>query len=93
MSGHTPGPWRYVGFQGTVGAHVVVGHPTRDDIVCTVSGPPQSKVAEANAALIGAAPDLLAVVKEYREECRKQGIMFGSINGDADAAIAKAEGR
>lgn len=36
--------------------------------------------------------DLLAVVKAYRAACEEQDIRLGSINGDADAAIAKAEG-
>lgn len=89
---HTPGPWE----AETVvnGAfEIATIRPDHYRVIC--SRQPWHHRAEeslANARLIAAAPDLLAVCKAYREECRRQGIKFGPINGDADEAIAKAEG-
>lgn len=120
MSGkHTPGPWvvRTAG-HGAAGGVVVdelwVGKPagdTADDIAIAsdIRNPYADQldhVAEANAALIAAAPDLLEACKRLEMACMRLGIHFsrGTHEGkhtdealeainQARAAIAKAEGR
>ncbi len=44
----------------------------------------------ANARLIAAAPDLLTVLVAIREQLVRQGINFGPLIADAEAAISKA---
>ena len=56
MSGHTPGPWTIQGaFIGTDDAHVAQVKGEGRGVT--------SQRAEANSALIAAAPDLLAALK------------------------------
>lgn len=99
---HTPGPWRIVGAPNT--GDRVISAATWDTIAaflppsnahCTIKGKDEP-IARANAHLISAAPDLLAVLREAVRE-------FTSGLEDGDAlpawanaaydAIAKAEGR
>lgn len=88
---HTPGPWnaRYTPFRG--------GH---DDIWCIDWSADQEEVAEivhgeANACLIAAAPELLAVVIELQESAEywsEYDVPIGIVDR-IRAAIAKAEGK
>src|SRR5688572_17285224 len=87
MSKPTPGPWRVHGFHIEARAFDGSWKYVSDRVR---GGSPEA--AEANARLIAAAPELLAVVIAYREACRNQNILLGSINGDADDVIAKATG-
>jgi len=85
MSGHTPGPWTIQGaFIGTDDAHIA-----------QVKGEGRGVTfqrAEANSALIAAAPDLLAALSELLAESEE----FHNPNTEgwnmARAAIAKATG-
>jgi hypothetical protein len=84
MSKHTPGPWvqRKGELKGSDGNNVCVwglglAHCSRD------------AVAEANARLIAAAPDLLEALKEI---VQRNEIQHWFNLDQARAAIAKAEG-
>jgi len=102
--GHTPGPW-YVGKYGD-----------NDSDVCAEDGPvicalrsgkadPYDMTADADAALIAAAPELLAVAKmafDYAQDTKGRFIdhwdgedaeSYDKLCEACDAAIAKAEGR
>jgi len=83
---HTPGPWRIIGRWLVVPEHGVsiadTYHADRDTEECS-----------ANAALIAAAPELLAALKEMREANKGHGY-FGPAHPavqQMEAAIAKAE--
>ena len=89
MSQHTPGPWT----NGTLvlnDGSVAVVNPDLRRRICRVD---DDGDLEANARLIAAAPDLLALVlKAHKDLCGCQS--FGEDCGwpDARAAIAKATG-
>lgn len=86
---HTPGPWRTGGANrlmvyanGWAVADAKIFHPHTD-----------ADQAEANAALIAAAPDLLAACKAALDLLTTLG-KHDATTGDAlEAAIARAEGR
>lgn len=81
MSEHTPGPW-------TAGpASSIVGQAVMAGIVMVAAVPS----GEANAALIAAAPDLLAACKALLSHPAMKASPFAIL--DARDAIAKAEGR
>lgn len=83
MNKHTPGPWQYKrtsGFDYGSTAYWVPGICVNID-------------KEANARLIAAAPDLLAVVKELKESAAywsEYDVPIGIVDR-INAAIAKAE--
>ena len=81
MSNHTPGPWTVVpanGAMGNVGFCVKSG--SSDLIV---------KGSEANARLIAAAPELLAMAKDMLEHVGPQSYAGKNLA----VLIARAEGR
>ena len=95
---HTPGPWR-------VGGNYVFAQDGFVALVGCVHRTPAE--GDANARLIAAAPDLLALAKRYASECREcdgEGRILVTFNdreaeydscdacADIRAAIAKAEG-
>ena len=96
---HTPGPWTIEGTRDSDEFWVVKD----EGPVCEISqtfGYPDAD--EANARLIAAAPELLAIVQHLADAQRDgaQGVHFGALFGDDDvttlgdavtAAIAKAE--
>lgn len=93
MSKHTPGPWLrnyHVDFPGRI---VIIGGPALDRRpVCHVMD------SKADAALIAAAPDMLAALIALRDEY-KQAIAALHMQSsrqlawaNADAVIAKATG-
>lgn len=99
---HTPGPWqqRTLIVQDQNGE--VIAHCTRWE-----HGTPMPYVAEANARLIAAAPDLLAALKDVEFTAMRLGLTRGDADDQqwadallahfdalkvARAAIAKAEG-
>ncbi len=92
MSNYTPGPWRVS--NGKVTKEIQVWSHVKRIAECSVSkalGYPEIK---ANAQLISAAPDLLAVVKELEESADYWGeydVPLGIVDR-IRAAIAKAEG-
>ena len=99
MSEHTPGPWRANSswIEGPKMALRVacVDWPRRGCAPCT------KNEAEANARLIAAAPDLLKAMKRldrlYKGICMMvpddEMAACQEVWAEADAAIAKAEGR
>ena len=84
MSGHTPGPWKIFPFDGT---QIIIN--SSDDLVAVVYAYDRKKEeGQANARLIAAAPDLLAVCKEAEHKRRVGTEIYKMLV----AAIAKAEG-
>lgn len=82
---HTPGPWVRVGHR-TIAADLVIDRPT----ICEVfsGGVDSLEEADANEALIAAAPDLLLMVKKmWAIE------MNPAVSAELVALINKAEGR
>lgn len=104
---HTPGPWTYESDHTHRQFNIrMLGHliGTRDEAkhICTVNDLPphilanrDQSTAEANAALIAAAPDLLAALKCIADAEYFDGDSivcdFETLQGVARAAIAKAE--
>ena len=98
-SKHTPGPWslKDCGYKFIV-SKTGDGYITRD--VCRMDGSTMAAFAqEANARLIAAAPDLLAVVKQMQSALSRCFGAHAPDEGDrhralaqARAAIAKATG-
>ena len=83
MSNHTPGPWAYENYGGTV--HVFLDNEGGTPSICKLVGNDK----DANARLIAAAPDLL----EALERVKATGVFLGAIPQEmVDAAIAKAKG-
>ena len=97
MKKHTPGPWKSV-----MKVHVVDVNDTRiADVIDRFDGKDNNfkSSAEANARLIAAAPELLEVLIDAREDLAKRTGEFGadwdgtSMLIRMDTAIAKAAGR
>lgn len=88
---HTPGPWETkwpkfncsIESRGGVVATVYIGHTLGDS------------ESQANASLIAAAPDLLEALKALRDHAvdDTDDRRLSEAVANADAAIAKAEGR
>ena len=89
---HTPGPWGYV-YDGSSIWSVGRDDDPQEARIAAVQkcskGEYGWQEAGANAALIAAAPDLLAALKELKARC----IILDECGPLVDAAIAKAEGR
>ncbi len=91
---HTPGPWhvRIESLDGLADSPDVFASDCRFIASCGCSAQ-----ANANARLIAAAPDLLAVLKSAREPIEADLDMHTATQIELltqiDAAIAKAEGR
>lgn len=101
MSKHTPGPWKYSEWHD---GGFAVDQDTADkwSAVCDVrpntlgSRPVDAEEAEANARLITASPELLAVCDEMIEHVAKYGALPRSADkllGRAMAAVSKAKGK
>ena len=90
---HTPGPWRYEPQNGspTTGQHMISG--SKPGYLAEVRDCGSGDVV-ANARLIAAAPELLAVLKELQESAvywSEYDVPLGIVDR-INAAIAKAEG-
>lgn len=91
---HTPGPWT-IEVATIAGAGFAPGHyhrigPSRGPAVAYTSHRVGEDAADANAALISAAPDLLAVAEAVCAKHRGAPADPGSILELARAAVAKA---
>ena len=86
MSTPTPGPWRVTDMKHTVGRAVWAGSGTDEYRVCGVGLSHVPGRMEANAALIAAAPDLLAALIGVVRIADRETNEFDA----ARAAIAKA---
>lgn len=107
MSKHTPAPWVAVGTDIAEQADYIHLYGADGDEIGAINGPQESERVQANAALIAAAPDLLAALKAARPVVNAIISAFGSVWVDTDgkqqdfgarlkaidAAIAKAEGK
>lgn len=107
MSAHTPGRWTVAPIPSPLYTGIVA--IVRDDVAVLTDGrPAYPSEWEANARLIAAAPDLLAVLREVvvaavtnEDACPiclrgldgPQGHASGCVIPAAVAAIARAEGR
>ena len=93
---HTPGPWTYHKMEEWTRAEDsgkinIIAH---GPIAYTGDNGNGPENAEANAALIAAAPDLLAALRGLVHRCTSEGVGTSWANmNDAREAIAKAEGR
>jgi hypothetical protein len=93
---HTPGPWRVDTMRHSAKSEVFVIPG-----VCVVTGATTEADSEANARLIAAAPELLAVLREIAEHMpvsappsqRDIANLQRAVMPRARAAIARAEGR
>ena len=68
---HTPGPWRHSTqgrFAIVVGDHPVPGVKGSDEVAYYGGHLIAESVAPQNAPLIAASPDLLALVRQYRND-------------------------
>lgn len=89
---HTPGPW----FEGT--GWIGAGDVMQGDVICRLPNYPYGPT-EANARLISAAPELLASLRAIHHQLTNGEASEGNLRdirwcaSQADAAIAKAEGR
>lgn len=84
---HTPAPWVY-GSRKDGSKWLSLGDPS--------TGPHYQgdlHTSDADARLIVAAPEMLELLKSLHTELVRQKINFGPIIADAEALIAKAEGR
>lgn len=89
MSEHTPGPWAYENYRGTV--HVFVDNEGGTPSICKLVGNDK----DANARLIAAAPDLLEALEDLfcvADEAYEGDGKFAWNPSNARAAIAKARG-
>jgi hypothetical protein len=96
---HTPGPWHTSkNFRYVRGSWVTTGDGPKDFNVCEIwtNGEGDDEQANANARLISAAPDLLAMCEQllslYRLH-RPQAFGTDATEEAARAAIAKAQGK
>ena len=106
MSKHTPGPWTYESdpthrqYNVRMLTHMIATHDEAKHI-CTINNLPRHvranrdpQIAEANARLIAAAPDLLAALKNFMDrtfELYGQSPNMDRVRDEARAAIARAE--
>ena len=89
MSKHTPGPWAYENYGGTV--HVFLDNKEGTPSICKLVGNDK----DANARLIAAAPELLGALEELfsmADDAYEGDDEFTWNVGKARAAIAKAKG-
>ena len=94
MSQHTPGPW-YLSGHNIFARYSDNGGNVHDRWVGTVSagqGDTPRMVDYANARLIAAAPELLALVEEFMRHCNADSTVGWPLADRARTAIAKAKG-
>jgi hypothetical protein len=88
---HTPGPW--VNDNGLVNGldpRAGIKGPRSFDIFDAADWPGDEEEAQANAALIAAAPEMLAALKKMLKSFRGR-MWIGGVN-EIEGVIAKAEG-
>lgn len=100
---HTPGPWRVVDGPGLCGISVVSNNfkswnePPQHAfwVHSTIYNDKGIMNAKANARLIAAAPEMLEIVKAYRNFLRTMAHTEGEVRTfeHVESIIAKAEGK
>ena len=108
MSNHTPGPWYTNRYEGErerpdtwAGWHIqeCEGDRAPPDVACVDDADYGPEVAEANANLISAAPDLLKACRRARDfiaahtASRVRETDLLAFYSELDRVVAKAEGR
>jgi hypothetical protein len=100
VAAHTPGPWESHNNIGRKGKTGVVADGAPCIIAIMGNGKEWPALAQANAALISAAPELLEALKRLVMAFEQGGTLYTEKGRtlyteirDAKAAIAKAEGR
>ena len=88
---HTPGPWTAQRIDNSTGDTLYQCHVFVEPGVCGLWSPPGNTETEANAHLIAAAPDLLAVIEDILVATNLRGSGH-PLEAKAKAAIAKAKG-
>ena len=91
MAKHTPGPWSSTPSVRSFEAQV--WDAAGAALLFFADGRATGPEADANAALIAAAPDLLAALKDMLANYHVLGFNADKRREEARAAIAKAEGR
>ena len=96
MTQHTPGPWAIS--KGAYGALYVgpatLVHPGREAAQYAADrGRDLLAQREANAALIAAAPDMLAALQDIADFWEEPTLSLWVLKSRVSAAIAKAKGR
>lgn len=90
MSTHTPGPWEQINnIYGT--SRLAIMHET-GIIVAEITDWPDTAIADANARLIAAAPDLLDALGRLLHMAEEGSMPGPNTLAQARAAIAKAKG-
>lgn len=93
---HTPGPWHYQE-ESDIYTHIVRPDCNPGRIICSLANTSTKGEAEANARLIAALPELLAVLKETDEYLDSNKLnTVGSrsqLHRKMQLFLAKAEGR
>ncbi len=90
MTQHTPGPWVATGFEG-----IVVNASDGLTLALAPGQPGNLPQMKANAALIAAAPDMLAALEAIMGESSRDDDdhdVIATIQGICRAIIAKAKG-
>jgi hypothetical protein len=85
---HTPAPWRIEQEPDLIAIKAF-----RLDNASDICALPDGKIDQANARLIAAAPELLAALRVIAEDGKRDGWIPSYHYGEAQKAIAKAEGR
>jgi hypothetical protein len=90
---HTPGPWHVKGGVPLVGIDRPYDIIAGTSLIAQTFIAPERSAAAANAALIAAAPDLLAALKQWAEYAKQNGGDEAySFNAATRAAITRATG-
>ena len=91
---HTPGPWTVTEGKLSLQIHSIGKDGKREYWLANIKGESVPASEMGNAHLIAAAPELLEALKQVRDwEQANPGSISSLIEEDANAAIAKAEGR
>ena len=95
MATHTPGPWRVITEDGSLGSvEDSAGDPVAQAQIRGTTKDFRHDERRANAALIAAAPDLLFALRGIVVDLpARRDWLDPAIESAAKAAIAKAEGR
>ena len=91
---HTPGPWAVERPYNEPGIYVTGANPrTSNPLICRLMDQAQAPEGEANARLIAAAPDLLALVERMAHVPMGDALRYYvEIGNDARLILARATG-
>ena len=90
MSKHTKGPWRIYQNPRTETVHII-GY--KSDHICVLGPYPYDDEGKANASLIAAAPEMMAILKEIKSDMEIDKPYFREDYNRIKDLISKAEGK